>query len=301
MLAIPLTLTVDEAHRRYEAIRPRLPQIGQTGPARLATRLLDTAEHYEGYLFDAFGVLNVGETAIPGAADCLDALRAMGKRFCILTNAASYTSAVALGKYHALGLDVRAGEVVSSRDVLFAHLGQTTPGLHWAAICAAGDRFEDAPFPVLDLLDGVADWDAAEGFMFLSSARWDAALQDRLVASLRRHPRPVAVGNPDIVAPREGGLTIEPGYWAHDLQDRTGIAPAFFGKPYPQAFLTGAQQLGGGRIAMVGDTLHTDILGGHAAGFDTILVTGHGLYAGNPIADYIVDSGITPTWQVPSI
>ena len=148
---IPLTLTVDEAHRRYEAIRPRLPQIGPTGPARLATRLLETAEHYDGYLFDAFGVLNVGETAIPGAAACLAALRAMGKRFCILTNAASYTSAVALAKYHALGLDVRAGEVVSSRDVLFAHLGQTEPGLHWAAICAAGDRFEDAPFPVLDL------------------------------------------------------------------------------------------------------------------------------------------------------
>ena len=138
MLDIPLTLTVEEAHRRYEAIRPRLPEIGRTGPARLAARLLETAEHYDGYLFDAFGVLNVGETAIPGAAACLAALRAIGKRFCILTNAASYTSAVALAKYHALGLDVRAGEVVSSRDVLFAHLGQTEPGLHWAAICAAG-------------------------------------------------------------------------------------------------------------------------------------------------------------------
>ena len=68
---IPLTLTVEQAHRRYEAIRPRLPEMAQTGPARLATRLLDTAAHYDGYLFDAFGVLNVGETAIPGAAACL--------------------------------------------------------------------------------------------------------------------------------------------------------------------------------------------------------------------------------------
>lgn len=301
MLDIPLTLTVEEAHRRYEAIRPRLPEIGQTGPARLATRLLETADHYDGYLFDAFGVLNVGETAIPGAAECLDALRAMGKRFCILTNAASYTSAVALAKYHKLGLDVREGEVVSSRDVLFAHLGQTEPGLRWAAICAAGDRFDDAPFPVLDLADEMADWDAAEGFLFLSSARWDAALQEQLVASLRRRPRPVAVGNPDLVAPREGGLTIEPGYWAHDLQDRTGSVPAFFGKPFREAFLAGTQKLGGGRIAMVGDTLHTDILGGNAGGFDTILVTQHGLYAGRQIAKFIADSGINPTWQIPSL
>ena len=236
MLDIPLTLTVDEAHRRYEAIRPRLPQIGQTGPARLATRLLDTAGHYDGYLFDAFGVLNIGETAIPGAAACLAALRAMGKRFCILTNAASYTSAVALAKYHKLGLDVRAGEVVSSRDVLFAHLGQNEPGLRWAAICAAGDRFEDAPFPVLDLLEGEADWDAAEGFLFLSSARWDAALQDRLVASLHRRPRPVAVGNPDIVAPREGGLTIEPGYWAMICKTAPASRPPSLENPTPRLF-----------------------------------------------------------------
>ena len=36
MLDIPLTLTVEQAHRRYEAIRPRLPQIGPSGPASLA-------------------------------------------------------------------------------------------------------------------------------------------------------------------------------------------------------------------------------------------------------------------------
>ena len=73
-------------------------------------------EHYDGYLFDFFGVLKVGDRAIPGAAACLVSLRALGKPFCFLTNAANYTSKVALSKYHRLGLDLRQDEIVSSRD-----------------------------------------------------------------------------------------------------------------------------------------------------------------------------------------
>ena len=299
-------LTVAAAHARYEAIRPRLPEIRRVGAPRTARNLLETADHYDGYLFDSFGVLNVGDRAIPGAAECLVSLRALGKPFCILTNAASYTSKAALSKYHRLGLDVRQEEIVSSRDVLFSHLRDSGSSLSWAAICAEEDAFEDATAPVVDLLADERHWDRAEGFMFLSSARWTQALQDRLVDALRQRPRPVTVGNPDLVAPREGGLTIEPGYWAHDLEDRTGIKPAFYGKPYRDAFLAGAQRLAllnasGPRIAMVGDTLHTDILGGQAAGLDTILVTDHGIYAGQSLHGFVTGSKIDPTWTIPSI
>ena len=295
------TLSLAEAFARYEAIRPRLPQ-ARSGPApRAAGGLAEIAGCYDGVLFDSFGVLNIGETAIAGAAGCLDALRAAGTRICVLTNAASYTSAEAHRKYRKLGLDVRPEEIVSSRDVTFAHLAGIGTGGRWAAIAAEGDGFEDAPVPVVDLLADERHWAAADGFLFLSSARWTAALQDRLVAELVRRPRPVAVGNPDLVAPRESGLTVEPGFWAHDLQDRTGIAPAFFGKPYVAAFDIAAARIGGGRLAMVGDTLHTDILGGQAFGAETILVARHGLFAGQPVEPFIARSGIVPTWILPTI
>jgi glycerol 3-phosphatase-2 len=52
---------------------------------------------------------------------------------------------------------------------------------------------------------------------------------------------------------------------------------------------------------MIGDTLHTDILGGQAAGFGTILVTRHGLFAKHPVETYIRQSGIVPTWIIPTI
>jgi HAD superfamily hydrolase (TIGR01459 family) len=298
---VPL-LPLATAWARYEAIRDRLPTAVPRGPTRHEARLFDVAEDFDGFLFDSFGVLNVGDAAIPGAAACLDALRHMGKRIRVLTNAASYSADVALDKYRRMGLTLDLSEIVSSRAVTFAHLASVAPALRWGAIAAAGDSFADAAgADVFDLLAPGAAWDRAEGILFLSSARWTAALQDRLAADLAARPRPVVVGNPDLVAPREGGLSIEPGFWAHDLQDRTGVVPRLFGKPYPEAFATALSGIGPGRHAMIGDTLHTDILGGQAAGLATILVTDHGILAGRDIAPFIAASGIVPDIVLPAI
>ena len=296
------TLPLADAWARYEGIRSRLPAARAAGTTRHVRGLLEVADDFDGFLFDSFGVLNVGDTAIPGAAACLDALRAMGKRIRVLTNAASYTGDAAMLKYRRMGLDVRRDEIVSSRDVTFAHLDTVAPGLTWGAIATADDDFADAGgLRMFDLLAPGRSWDEAQGLLFLSSARWTPDLQDRLVAALIRRPRPVVIGNPDLVAPREGGLSVEPGFWAHDLQDRTGIAQHLFGKPYPEAFRIALSGMAPGRYAMIGDTLHTDILGGQAAGLATILVTDHGLFTGHNTAPYIAQSGIVPDIAMPAI
>ena len=296
------TLPLEKAWARYEEIRPRLPTARAAVGTRLARDLLEVAADFDGFLFDSFGVLNVGETAIPGAAACLDALRVMGKHIRVLTNAASYTGDAALQKYRRMGLDVRRSEIISSRDVTFAHLDAVAPGLTWGAIATEADDFADAgALKMFDLLVQARSWDDAQGVLFLSSARWTPALQDRLVQALIHNPRPIVIGNPDLVAPREGGLSIEPGFWAHDLHDRTGIPPRLFGKPYPEAFHIALSGLPTGRYAMIGDTLHTDILGGQAAGLATILVTRHGLFAGHDTAPYVAQSGIVPDFILPSI
>ncbi|MFT7448407.1 MAG: glycerol 3-phosphatase-2 [Glaciecola sp.] len=295
-------MSLPEAWSRYEAIRDRLPQASAGGTPRHVGSLLDVAEDFDGFLFDSFGVLNVGETAIAGAAACLTELRRMDKQIRILTNAASYTGDAAVAKYTRMGLHVARDEILSSRDVTFAHLDAVAPNVLWGAIAADGDHFEDAgDLRFFDMLDEANGWGRAEGIVFLSSARWNVALQNRLVASLQARPRPVVIANPDLVAPREGGLSIEPGYWAHDIHDRTGAAPRLFGKPYREAFDIALGTMGPGRYAMIGDTLHTDILGGQAAGLATILVTDHGLFTGRDTAPYIAESGLIPDIILPSI
>jgi HAD superfamily hydrolase (TIGR01450 family) len=294
---LPAAPDADWAFARYEAVRSRLPAARfPSAPAQAGT-LADLADRFDGFLFDAFGVLNVGETPVPGAVGRLAALRRAGRRLVVLTNAASYTRAAALAKYRRLGFDFSADEVVSSRDVAAARLESVAPGALWAVVTQAGDDLADIGVPCRDLIDDPVALDAADAVLFLSSARWTAAAQARLEAALLGRPRPVVIANPDLVAPREGGLSIEPGAYAHALEDRTGVRPVHFGKPFPEAFADALDRLGGlapSRVAMVGDTLHTDVLGGAAAGLGTVLVTDHGLFAGRDVGPYIARSGIVP-------
>lgn len=291
------------AFRRYEQVRGRLPAARFPAASQTAANLGELADRFDAFVLDAFGVLNVGDTPIPGAVGRMAELRRRGKRLVVLTNAASYTRAAALRKYRGLGFDFTPDEVVSSRDVAVAHLARLAPGARWGAIAAANDGFEDIPATVVDLIDTPAAWDACDAILFLSTARWTEALQERLVRTLADRPRPFVVANPDLVAPRESGLSLEPGLFAHDLADRTGLGAHWYGKPFPDAYAEVLSRLRGvapDRIAMVGDTLHTDVLGGRAAGIGTVLITDHGLFAGRDIAPYVRRSGIVPDFVIPT-
>ena len=293
------TLTTEGAFQRYEDVRHRLPRAVFPARAELFETLADIADRFDAFVLDAFGVLNVGTTPIDGAIARMAQFRSAGKKLIVLTNAASDTRAAALQKYQRLGFDFTAPEVVSSRDVAASRLKAHGPDLHWGAICTAEDSFDDLPARVTRLtLDTVSQVD---GILYLSSANWAADLQQALNQALKTRRLPVVVANPDLVAPREIGLSQEPGLFAHDLADSTGLDPAFFGKPFGDAYDDVKARLGPmdwSRVAMVGDTLHTDVLGGAAAGLKTILVARHGLFAGCDVHSYIARSGIVPDYVV---
>lgn len=291
------------AFQRYESLRAALPAAQFPLTSRSGLDLSDTTADYDAYILDAFGVLNRGETAIEGAVERMAALRALGKRLIVLTNAASYTRDEILAKYHRLGFDFDASEVVSSRDVAFANLPELPGSLVWGAAAALGDDFSDAPGSarIAHLAENPDLLHSAGGILLLSSARWSESDTAAVVQALQDRPRPLVVANPDLVAPREEGLSLEPGLIAHDIIAKTGLRAEFFGKPYGNAFEVALDRLTGiprHRIAMVGDTLHTDVLGGAAAGIGTILVTDHGLFRGHEIAPFIRSSAIRPDWVV---
>ncbi|MCA0962072.1 HAD-IIA family hydrolase [Salipiger bermudensis] len=296
-------ITTEAAFARYERLRPILPQASFPETSRTGRTLEDTMGDYDAYILDAFGVLNRGEAPIPGAVERIAQLRAAGKRLIVLTNAASYTRSGVLAKYHRLGFDFTLDEVVSSRDVAFAHLPEVQ-GV-WAAITADGDDLSDAPAGhyIADLHTQPELLISAAAFLFLSTARWSDADNARLERALQFQMRPVIVANPDLVAPREDGLSLEPGWYAQTLAASTGATMPMFGKPFGNAFDEALRRLPGispHRIAMVGDTLHTDVLGGAAAGLGTILIQEHGLFRGLSPAPFIEASGLQPDWLVQS-
>ncbi|EBA12222.1 HAD-IIA family hydrolase [Roseobacter sp. CCS2] len=280
----------------YEAVRQRLPAAGPGGACTHARDLSDIADLYDVFLLDAFGVLNIGETAITGAPERIADLQAAGKRVLVVSNAAGFPHHLLMEKYARLGFDFAPDDVITSRKALLAALTGTTD--HWGVMANPALGREDLETLALDFLeDDPATYDKAAGFLLIGSGIWTEHRQGLLEASLRNNPRPVHVGNPDIAAPREAGPSQEPGHWAHQLADNTGVEPVFHGKPYRSIYDLAFAQLGntpGTRAVMVGDSLHTDILGGQTGGTATALIVSHGLLRDAEPASAIAASGIKP-------
>lgn len=284
------------AFEAYLAAAHRLPRASHPRAACTVTGLVEAAERFDTVLLDAYGVLNVGEAAIPGAAEAVAALRLAGRRVMVVSNSAAYPKTAMLARFARMGLNFAPDEVTTSREALLARLA-AMPDRLWSAMIGE-DRTEFTE--AIPLRDDADAYDRAEGFLLVGADGWSERRQAMLEASLRRDPRSVLVGNPDIVAPRETGLSLEPGYYAHRLADAGLVEPEFLGKPFGGIFDLAATRLGCGldpaRVLMVGDTLHTDILGGAAAGFSTALVTGREPDARERARRAMAASGIVPDY-----
>jgi len=197
-------------------------------------------------------------------------------------------------------MDFAASEVISSRDALAVGL-KSHQAMHWGFSALPDSELEELASSNELLGEDPAVYDRCDGFVLLGVGAWTSQRQQLLQEALARKSRPVFVGNPDLVAPHPDKLSQEPGWFAHALQDKALATPEFFGKPFDNAFALvrqGISDIDPQRIAMVGDTLHTDILGGAQAGWKTVLVTDHGLLKGQDIEATIVQSAIRPDFIV---
>ena len=297
-----MSITADEALEAYEAARHRLPSpVPKEGEIQHVDRLTDLADHFDVFLLDAFGVLNVGETVIPGAPESVAALQDAGKRVLVVSNAASVGRDDLLQKYRSLGYDFDPTDIVTSRQTLTANMNGTRAGT-WGVVAPEASDLSDLGLAETTILgDDPEPYATCDAILLIGSAGWTKARQSLLEAALRDSKKPVLVANPDIVAPREHGFSVEPGHIAHQLADATGIEPVFYGKPFANIFDLAFQQFEGvdpSRALMVGDSLHTDILGARAYGISAALVPGFGFFVGGKVRQAIESTRIAPDFIV---
>src|SRR3546814_15951914 len=106
---------------RYEEVRHRLPQVGLSAGTTEIASLLDIVGEPDAFAFDAFGVLNVGELPIEGAAERLNPLRARGRQTRLLTTSASYDRATPAETFRGLAIQVTPSEHTPSLYAVPAH------------------------------------------------------------------------------------------------------------------------------------------------------------------------------------
>ena len=290
-------LTTQKVFERYEKIRPRLPQANYPSTTRDITSILEISDQMDAFIFDAFGVLNLGNQLISGADYALKELRSAGKEVRVLTNAASYDKTGTVDKFSDLGVRFEIQEIITSRDAAIQSL---KPGF-WGVFTAADDKLSDLSFDYIRLENDTTAYDKVDGFLFLSTSEWNSQKQLLLQHSVLKNDRPVIIANADLVAPRENGFTLEPGFYGHELVDLGASKVQFFGKPYSEVYQLLTKSLSevpGNKIVMCGDSLHTDILGAASQGWKTVLVTKDGLFSGFDTKSYSQESGIFPNWRL---
>jgi glycerol-1-phosphatase len=285
-----------EAWQEYRRAEPRLPaKPPPVAPQRVAG-VAAIADRFDLFLLDAWGVLNIGETPIPTARAAVAGLRAFGKRLLVLSNDGTRAPAAAAARHRARGFDFADDELAVGIELLPGVLAQLAPTAPVGLIADAQAPPGMLPASTLPIADDPQAYDAAAAFVFLSSDLWTGKRQGLLQASLERRPRPLIVGNPDIVSPNPDGMTTEPGYYAHRIAAAIGISPIFCGKPFAPIYARLAARYPGippERVLCVGDTPHTDILGGRGAGFRALLVE-DGFCRGQDGAALAADSNIWP-------
>ncbi len=305
--ALNLSHTID----LYEYLWPSRPAMPTQ--SRVAARLIELLDHVEGFILDGYGVINVGDGPIDGIRTFLETANAQSKPVVVLTNGASYASAMTWQRYQGWSLPISQQQIVSSRNVLEDQLETIAAGCFEMRFGCLGKTIE----PVGDgfgLVYGRDEdfWDSTDVFLFLGALDWNEADQAALEKAMLLRPRPLHVANPDVSAPQANErFSAEPGYWTARLIQRLAeneldIDVSWYGKPHTLAFdmaqdriaEIAGRRIDAGRLAMVGDSLHTDVLGAAAAGLQTALITGYGLFRGVEIGPYIERCKIRPDWLI---
>jgi NagD protein len=216
---------------------------------------------------DMDGVLVHEESAIPGAADFLDALRGAGTPFLVLTNNSIYTRRDLAARLRASGLEVPEERIWTSALATANFLEEQRPGGSAFVIGEAG--LTTALYQA-----GYTLTERSPDYVVLGETRTYSF--ERITQAIRlvgTGSRFIAT-NPDVTGPSLDGPLPATGSVAALISKATGIEPYFVGKPNPLMMRSAlnAIQAHSETTAMVGDRMDTDVVAGLEAGLETILV-----------------------------
>lgn len=279
--------------------------------ARAIAGLGEIADCYDTYLVDQWGVLHDGHTAHASAVDVMHRLKDAGKKLIILSNS-SRRADTTRGNMTRMAIDpdifdgfATSGEEVWQAfrlrtDPFYADLGTRCIVFQWGK--------DEHFFEGLDL-EPVESIEEAE-FILLNGTERDRFPEYEAI--LRRgveRKLPMVCSNGDFVSITPEGELVEcPGVIARRYEALGGYV-RWHGKPTPGAYEIALRddEACPKRIIAIGDSLHHDIAGADAAGFDSLFITdgihrpeldpqANGAHTPDSLAKLYKRYGATPTY-----
>ncbi len=243
------------------------------------------------WLTDMDGVLVHEEDPIPGASDFLEALKASGRRFLVLTNNSIFTPRDLRARLLRSGIDVPEEAIWTSALATANFLDDQRPRGSAYVVGEAG-----LTTALHDI--GYVMTDRDPDYVVLGETRtYSFEAITRAIRLIEGGARFLAT-NPDASGPSIHGTLPATGSVAALIRTATGRQPYFIGKPNPlmMRFALNRLEAHSESTVMIGDRMDTDIISGLEAGLRTVLVK-----TGSTRPDQIETFPYRPTKVVDSI
>ncbi len=223
-----------------------------------------------GFLLDMDGVLYRGMEVRPGARELIEHLNEHAIPYLCLTNNATRTAEEYGQKLARLGIPIPGERVLGTAETTAKWLAKQAPGATVFVIGTEGLKHELGARGLRLVETSGADFVVVGLDPALTYHKLEVATH-----AIFRGARFVGT-NPDATFPGANGLSPGCGAILAALETATGTRPVIIGKPEPIIFREALRRLGlpPEAVAMVGDRLDTDILGGQRMGLTTVLVLG---------------------------
>ena len=253
---------------------------GDYGATIALPGIASLAEHYDGFILDQWGVLHDGMQPYAGARDCLERMRAAGKRVVMLSNSGRRQSTnVRFMQEMGFAPALFDAFVSAGEDARSAIAHRATPfharlGQRCFAFMRADDHELLEGLPI-ELVTRVREADFLLVVAIDSTRKGLADFEPDLQAA-RELGLPMVCANPDIFRFSASGLVDAPGVIARRYEQLGGEV-FYHGKPHPAIYASCLDALAGcsrERVIAIGDSIEHDALGAARAGLPCALVAG---------------------------
>ncbi|WP_156384215.1 HAD-IIA family hydrolase [Marmoricola sp. Leaf446] len=226
-------------------------------------------EAYDVAVLDLDGVVYRGRDAVAGAPEALNAAQSAGMHLAFVTNNASRPPTTVGEHLRSLGVEASDDDVVNSAQAAARLLAaQLEPG---SKVFLIGGEGLELALRERDLVpvSTVADAPVAVVQGYGPDLPWKQVMAG---ATLVHDGLPWVASNTDMTIPTASGVAPGNGALVRLIADFADREPEVAGKPQRALFEETLDRVGGERPLVVGDRLDTDIEGGVAIGWDTLLV-----------------------------
>jgi 4-nitrophenyl phosphatase len=225
---------------------------------------------FDGLVCDMDGVLYRGDAPIEGSAVAIEEMRKRGIRLVFCTNNSRSTVDQYVDKLARMNIEASPREIVTSAVVTAEVLeGRRRDG---RAIVVGGDGIRAALTSIGIEIDDDPESTRADLVVVGWDPRFDYAAMRRAAAAVLSGAEFVAT-NDDAAFPAPEGLWPGAGAILASIETASGRRAEVMGKPHDPMMESVAGRLDGAReVAMVGDRPETDLAGGAARGWTTVLV-----------------------------